>query len=194
MNARLARPRATDYIGGMTYVALLRGINVGGNNKIDMKALKTVFEAAGMTSVRTYINSGNVIFSCDTGTRATIATMLASAIERQFGLAIPVLVRDVNEMRSIVEALPAEWANDASAKCDVVFLWPEVDTPETLEALAIDSKVEDARYTPGAILRRVTRKNVTRSRLTRIVGTPLYTQVTLRNCTTARKLLALMTE
>lgn len=178
----------------MTYVALLRGINVGGNNKIDMKTLKTVFEAAGMTSVRTYINSGNVIFTCDTDTRATIAEMLASAIEQQFGLAVPVLIRDVNEMRSIVQALPAEWANDAAAKCDVVFLWPEVDTPETLRALNIDPGIEDAQYTSGAILRRVTRENVTRSRLTRIVGTPLYSQVTLRNCTTTRKLLALMTE
>jgi len=175
-------------------VALLRGINVGGNNKIDMKTLKAVFEAAGMASVRTYINSGNVIFTCDTGTHATIAEMLGSAIEQQFGITVPVLIRDVNELRSIVQALPASWANDAAAKCDVVFLWPEVDTPETLRALNIDPEIEDARYTPGAILRRVTRKNATRSRLTRIVGTPLYSQVTLRNCTTARKLLVLMTE
>ncbi len=178
----------------MKYVALLRGINVGGNNTIDMKTLKTVFEAAGMASVRTYINSGNVIFESDLTEGTTIAGMLEAAIEERFGLAVPVLVRDVNEMRSIIQALPAEWVNDASAKCDVVFLWPEVDTPATLKMLNVDPKIEDARYTPGAIVRWVSRENVTRSRLTRIVGTPLYLQVTLRNCNTARKLLALMTE
>ncbi len=49
----------------MVYVALLRGINVGGHSAIDMKDLKAVFEATGMTSVRTYINSGNVVFATD---------------------------------------------------------------------------------------------------------------------------------
>jgi uncharacterized protein (DUF1697 family) len=47
----------------MTYVALLRGINVGGNNKVEMKKLKTTFETLGFTSVVTYINSGNIIFN-----------------------------------------------------------------------------------------------------------------------------------
>ena len=50
----------------MTYVALLRGINVGGNNKVEMARLKKVFESLGFINVRTYINSGNVIFDTDT--------------------------------------------------------------------------------------------------------------------------------
>ena len=68
----------------MVYVALLRGINVGGKNKVGMKELKAAFEEAGMTSVRTYINSGNVIFSSGIRGRARLGALLEEAIA-QFG-------------------------------------------------------------------------------------------------------------
>jgi len=176
----------------MMYAALLRGVNVGGGGKIDMKELKTVFETAGMTSVKTYINSGNVIFATDVSDRARIAPVIEAAIEDRFGLAVPVLVRSVDEIRSVIEALPDHWANDQSTKCDVFFLWDEADLPSIMGQLDFDPEMEDVRYTPGAVIRRVDRRNASRSRLTRIVGTPLYRQMTVRNCNTARKLLELM--
>jgi len=176
----------------MLHVALLRGINVGGANKIDMRQLKAVFEAAGMTSARTYINSGNVVFSTDLPDRAQIAKLLEDAIEARFGFAVSVLVRSVDEIRSVVDALPADWTNDQMTKCDVLFLWDEIDHPSILGQLHFDPAMEDVRYTPGAVIWRVDRRNASRSRLTRIVGTPLYRQMTIRNCNTARKLLELM--
>lgn len=177
----------------MAYVALLRGVNVGGNNKIDMKELKVVFEAAGMTDVRTYINSGNVIFEADGTDRCELPHVLQEAIEARLGLAVRVLVRDAEEIGSVVEALPHDWVNDQTMKCDVFFLWNAVDRPSILEELDYDPTIDDVRYTPGAILRRVDRKNAAKSRLTRVVGTPLYEQMTIRNCNTTRKLLHLMT-
>jgi uncharacterized protein (DUF1697 family) len=176
----------------MTHVALLRGINVGGNNRIDMKVLRAVFEAAGMTSVRTYINSGNVIFETDLQADAAIALLLEEAVERRFGFRVPVLVRNVDEIRSMIAALPAHWANDDVTRCDVFFLWDEADSPDILARLDFDPQMEDVRYTPGAVIRLIDRKNVTRSRLLRIIGTPLFQQMTMRNCNTARKLLELM--
>ena len=154
-----------------------------------MKELKAVFEAAGMTSVTTYINSGNVVFATDMpATARGSPRMLEDAIEERFGFAVRVLVRSVDEIRSVVEALPADWVNDQTTKCDVFFLWDEVDDPSILERLDFDPEMEDVRYTPGAVIRRVDRKNASRSRLTRVVGTPLYQQMTIRNCNTARKL------
>jgi uncharacterized protein (DUF1697 family) len=188
----LARSADRRYAVAMTYVALLRGINVGGTGKIDMKQLAAVFEAAGMTSVRTYINSGNVIFTSAIPDRERITASLEEAIQERFGFAVPVLVRDVDEMRSVVDALPADWANDETTKCDVFYLWPEADSPAILTRLDFDPGMEDVRYTPGAVIRRVDRKNAAKSKLTRIVGTPLYRQMTVRNCNTARKLLELM--
>jgi uncharacterized protein (DUF1697 family) len=175
----------------MVYVALLRGVNVGGSGKIDMKELKAVFDATGMTSVRTYINSGNVIFETALPDRLRIAALVETAIEERFGFAVPVLVRSVGEIRSVVDALPADWANDAANKCDVFFLWDEVDSPDILARLDHDPALEDVRYTPGAVVRLVSRQNAPKSKLTRIVGTPLYRQMTIRNCNTARKLLEL---
>jgi uncharacterized protein (DUF1697 family) len=176
----------------MKYVALLRGINVGGGNMISMKELAAVFEAAGMASVRTYINSGNVVFETASHDRAHVAELLRGAIEEQFGLAIRVLVLGIDELGSVVSALPGDWHNDATTKCDVFFLWAEIDNPSILERLDYDPAMEDVRYTPGAVIRRVDKKNAAKSRLTKIVGTPLYQQMTVRNCNTARKLLELM--
>jgi uncharacterized protein (DUF1697 family) len=70
----------TALSGGQLYVALLRGVNVGGANKVDMKELKSVFEANGMESVRTYINSGNVIFSTKTRGLRKLGSLLKDAI------------------------------------------------------------------------------------------------------------------
>lgn len=178
----------------MVYVALLRGINVGGGSKINMEELKAVFDAAGMTSVKTYINSGNVVFESDEGDRRKLAGSLEDAIAMRFGFAVRVLLHDVEEMRAVVEALPAEWVNDRDTKCDVFFLWDDVDRVSVLEELEYDPEVDDVRYTPGAVLRRVDRPMAPRSRLTKVVGTPLYQQMTARNCNTARKLLSLMTQ
>ena len=176
----------------MTYVALLRGINVGGANKVSMADLKTVFEVAGMMAVRTYINSGNVIFTTDMEDRAALGGLLQRALCERTELAIDVQLRDAEDLRAIVEAIPPEWRNDDSMKCDVVFLQPDVDRPDILEELGPRPGIEDALYVPGAVVWRVDRKDATRSRLTRVVGTPLYSRVTVRNCNTTRKLLEML--
>jgi uncharacterized protein (DUF1697 family) len=176
----------------MKYVALLRGVNVGGKGKVDMTELKAVFERAGMASVKTYINSGNVVFSSDTQDDTRLADILEAAILEELGTAVDVLVRDVHEIESIVGALPADWNNDAASRCDVLFLWDDANDPSVLDELDLDPAIEDVRYTPGAVIRRVDRDKASRSRLTRVVGKPLYRRMTIRNCNTARKLLQLM--
>ena len=79
-------------------------------------------------------------------------------------------------------------------KCDVLFLWRDVDSPAVLDGIDFDPEMEDVRYVPGAIIRRVDRENAGKSTLLRLVGTPLYRQLTIRNCNSARKLLELMEE
>ena len=111
----------------MIYVALLRGINVGGNNKIDMKQLKKSFEQAGMNNVVTYINSGNIIFTHDSRSKANIADILETAILENFGLQIKVLVLDYDDMKRIMASLPESWTNDDQMKSDVLFLWEDID-------------------------------------------------------------------
>lgn len=174
------------------YVALLRGINVGGKKKVDMGGLRDVFEQAGMRSVRTYINSGNVVFASGARSRARLATRLGTAIADRFGFDVKVLVHDLARMQAIGAAIPPDWVNDKTMKCDVLFLWDDVDRPEVLDELPATPAIDDVRYVPGAVLWSVDRADATRSGMTKIVGTPLYRQMTIRNCNTVRKLLELM--
>lgn len=113
----------------MSYVALLRGINVGGNNKIDMPRLRRTFERAGMTAVTTYINSGNVMFAASAHTDTELSATLETAIEADFGLKIPVLVRSREEIEAVHAVLPADWENGTAMKSDVLFLLNEIDAP-----------------------------------------------------------------
>lgn len=176
----------------MRYVALIRGINVGGANQVSMAALARAFAAAGMSAVRTYINSGNVLFGTDLADRSRLAVLLQQAIQERTGTSTDVHLRDEEELAAVVAAIPAGWTNDAAMKCDVVFLPPDVDGAALLAELGPRPGIEDARHVRGAVVWRVDRKDATRSRLTRLVGTPLYARVTVRNCNTVRKLLALL--
>lgn len=176
----------------MIYVALLRGINVGGNNKVDMKQLKQAFGEAGMSAVKTYINSGNIIFTDTSRSKAKITPLLEQAIYAHFGLQIKVLVYSFDEFKLIAEAIPKEWTNDTQMKSDVLFLWEEVDRESVLEGLSVKPEIDSVYYVRGAVLWSVDRNNVTKSGISKIVGTPLYKLVTIRNVNTVRKLYAMM--
>jgi uncharacterized protein (DUF1697 family) len=176
----------------MIYVALLRGINVGGKNKVDMRKLKTTFEGAGMSEVTTYINSGNVVFQDDRRKAPTVAAVLENAIEKDLGLSIRMLIRDLSGIRKVIKALPDEWTNDKAMRCDVLFLWEEFDRKDILKELTIKPDIEDVVYAPGALIWRIDRSNVTKSRLFKIIGTDLYRGMTIRNANTVRKLAEMM--
>ena len=176
----------------MRYVALLRGINVGGANTVSMKELAAVFEGAGLSGVRTYINSGNVIFSSDIADRAELVASLQRGMADTFGLKLDVLLRDVAEMTALVEAIPAEWSNGDREKTDVFFLWPDLDRPTIADELGARPGIDDVRYVPGAVVRRVDRADAPKSGLLGLIGKPLYKRMTIRNVNTTRKLLELM--
>lgn len=177
----------------MIYAALLRGINVGGNNKINMKELKEAFEQAGMSSVKTYINSGNIVFK-DARIKEQVTLVLEAAIFERFGLRIKVLVYSFDEFSRIAQAVPAEWANDERLKSDVLFLWQQADDEGVLEQLPLKPDIDRVQYVPGAILWSVDRVQVTKSGMAKIVGTKLYKLVTVRNVNTVRKIYILMKE
>jgi len=140
------------------YVALLRGINVGGNNKVDMKLLKKTFESVGMTSVKTYINSGNVIFADSERSGAEISALLEEAILRDFKLKIYVLVRSQKEFKKVITALPADWENNQEMKSDVLFLWDDVKPADVKKSLPREKDIDTVKYVTGAVLWNVDRK------------------------------------
>ena len=186
-------PVSLTSIGGaiMVYVALLRGINVGGKNKISMKLLKETFRHLGLESVVSYINSGNVVF-VDHQTKAVLEKKLRQEIYQEYNLDIPVLIRSLSDFESLMKTLPADWKNDDTMKCDVLFLESGLDEAAVMEKLTVKPGIDTALPATGAIIWLVERKNVTRSSLTKIVGTDLYKKMTVRNVNTVRKLYDIM--
>jgi uncharacterized protein (DUF1697 family) len=179
----------------MIYVALLRGINVGGNNKINMKQLKVTFEQAGMQNVVTYINTGNIIFADDQErihANAEISKILEQAITAEFDLEIRVVVRNMEEMQTVLQALPEEWTNDEQAKSDVMFLWDEVNDVSVLDKLPLKPEVGTLIYVTGAILYSVSREDAARSGMNKLVGSSVYKYMTVRNVNTTRQIYKLM--
>src|SRR5690625_1407128 len=136
----------------LVYVALLRGINVGGKNKIDMKLLQQTFQKAGMSNAITYINTGNIIFSYQGSSTIELSRILEKAIHNDFGLQIKVVVRSFNDISQIMRAIPITWKNGKEMKSDVMFLWDEVDDDSVLSDLVIKPNIDTVKYVPGAIL------------------------------------------
>jgi len=176
----------------MIYVALLRGINVGGKNKIDMKQLKETFEQIGMKAVVTYINSGNVIFNDDQHTVPELTDLIETAIKKDFHFDIRVLIRSIRDLENTMKSLPESWKNDEDMKCDILFPGEEFDRETVLDEMQVKPFIDTVIYTPGAILWSVARKDVTRSGIVKIVGSSLYKSMTVRNVNTFRKLYAIM--
>jgi len=172
------------------FVALLRGINVGGRNKVPMADLRHRLADRGLVDVRTYIASGNVVALAPEGpdARERIAATVAATIAEDFGFECSVLVRPGAEVQRIAAAIPGEWVNDGTRKADVLYLFDDVDSADVLERLPLVPGVDTAHYTPGAVLWSVPRDQQPRSGMTTIIGTPLYRRLTIRNVNTARTL------
>ncbi len=114
------------------FVALLRGVNVGGKNKLPMKHLAALFEGAGAKDVRTYIQSGNVVFHASATRASAIASKVRAAIGKELGLRVPVVLRSGRELRAVLAANPFLRAGVPTERLHVFFL----ETKPTAAAVA----------------------------------------------------------
>ena len=172
----------------MTYVAFLRGVNVGGKGIVSMAAIKEALVALGLSDVRTYINSGNVIFSSRSSDARRLAARIEKALEAGTGMPVKVLVMDHRALKKVVDAIPRKWVDDKAMRTYVLLLWKELDNRKLLEELPVRPGVDHLRYTPGAVIWNFDRKDIAKSRMNRMVGTPYYKQITIRSANTMRKL------
>lgn len=178
----------------MIYVALLRGINVGGNNKIEMKKLKVTFESLGFKNVVTYINSGNIVFETIADEQdVVLENKIEKAIKKDFLLDIKVLLRSFESIKTICKKLPDTWVKSETMRTDVLFLWEKFDHPTIIEQLALTS-VDHVKYVSGALLWNVEGENYNKSGMQRLLGTELYRNMTIRNVNTVRKIYQIMNE
>ncbi len=180
--------------GPGVFVALLRGVNVGGNNMIKMSELKQSFAGLGFAQVATYINSGNVIFKTKESDARKLETKIEKMLLKEYQLDSKVVVRTLPEMVKLVKSLPASWNSDSDWRYNVMFLRHTVDSDEILADLPVKSDIEELDYRPGALLWSVKASDANRTNMAKFGSHKLYREVTVRNLNTTKKLHDLMTK
>jgi uncharacterized protein (DUF1697 family) len=179
-------------VGTTRYLALIRGINVGGRNIIAMAELRQAFEAAGYDAVSTYIQSGNVLFESD-APRASLEDDVEAMLERRFGVPFVVVLRSHRQLRIVVDGAPGGFgAKPGTYHSDVIFLKAPLSSQRALRVIQLREGVDQA--WPGTSVLYFARlsERLAQSRMSRIVGTPEYQQMTIRSWTTTTKLLGLL--
>jgi uncharacterized protein (DUF1697 family) len=171
----------------MRYVALLRGINVGGNALIKMAVLKAAFEACGMKDVSTFIASGNVLFE------AAKAPKLEPRLTKILGLPVRLTLRTAGEMAAIVEEAPKGFGRmPENFRYNVWFIIPPLTPDEAIAALKPKEGVDTATAGPGVLYTTHLTARASQSRLSRVTQSPIYSGLTIRNWNTTRKLAELL--
>ncbi|HET9345486.1 MAG TPA: DUF1697 domain-containing protein [Candidatus Limnocylindrales bacterium] len=176
------------------YLILLRGINVGGRNKVPMAALRELLESHGHTKISTYIASGNVILTSDRSAVA-IKRELEAALPKTFKLdseLVAVLVLTRAQLRAVVRNRPRGFGDQADMyHSDAVFLMG-ISPAEAMKVFDPRPGVDEVWPGKGVIYSQRLSAQRTRSRLGKIVGTPAYKSMTIRSWATTLALLERM--
>jgi len=178
------------------YVILIRGINVGGKNKVPMLQLKECLESLGYSDVLTYIASGNVILK-STKRAEELKAEIEKALPITFKLdsdLIKVLVLTRDELQAIVDNRPKGFGDEPTKyHSDAIFLI-DVDISDALPVFSPREGVDKIWPGVGVVYsQRVSALRV-KSRLSKIVGTPVYQSMTIRSWATTTKLLDILNE
>jgi uncharacterized protein (DUF1697 family) len=177
-----------------TYLILMRGINVGGKNRVPMADLKTCLEELGFTNVSTYIASGNVILESDKSPDK-IRAQIEGALTKSFKLdseLIKVLVLSRQQLQTVIDNKPKGFGNQPRKyHSDAIFLM-DIDTDQAMPIFNPRDGVDKVWPGDGVIYSQRLSAERTKSRLNRVMASPLYKSMTIRSWSTTTKLLDLL--
>jgi uncharacterized protein (DUF1697 family) len=176
----------------MKYVALLRGINVGGNKLMKMADVRDCLEGRDFKHVTTYIQSGNVLFESNGSSVAQLTTLMEKALSATFHHEVPVFLRSQSQLQKIVTRAPKEWRTGTSLRQNIAFLGAPLTAARALAELDPKPGVDSVKAGDGVVYLSTLMSRLGQSRFPRIVGTPIYANVTIRSYSTCRKILDLM--
>ncbi len=176
-----------------TYLALLRGINVGGRNVIRMAELRNRFEAEGFHDVVTYIQSGNVIFRSPASALGPLTVQIESMLATAFGYQAKVALRSRERMQAVVEGAPAGFGGQPDVyRYDVLFLMAPLTATAAMQHVRTRPGVDEAWTGEGVLYFSRLIEKASRSHLSRLASMPVYQSMTIRNWNTTTRLLQLM--
>jgi uncharacterized protein (DUF1697 family) len=176
------------------YIALLRGINVGGKNAVPMAGLKAAFEDAGFGDVVTYIQSGNVVFEAPSSNQAELTRTIERLLRKAFAhYDASVVLRSRSQMRAIVDRAPSGFGTEpAKYRYDVVFLKPPLTAKAAIRDVSTKEGVDRIWAGTGVLYMSRLDSRATQSRLNRVASLPIYKHMTIRNWNTTTKLRELL--
>jgi len=175
-------------------VALLRGINVGGKNRVGMPALAECFRNAGYEDVRTYLQSGNVVFTAQPATGRALEDDLDRMLQQRFGFPIPTVVRSEDEFAATVGSAPVNHGS-RELRSEVFFL----KRPLTVEAVLtqmpqLREGVDSISPGPAALYFSRVATLASKTRITRLMGMPIFQQMTVRSWRTTTRIFEMFDE
>ncbi len=175
------------------YIALLRGINVGGNNTIAMPVLKALFEQEGFSHVKTYINSGNVIFTSDLTSVSELRMRCESFIEQILGLQIIVNIVDAGSFKEALKHSPSWWDTNPASRHNAIFVIPPATADDIIASIGeTKPEYEQVSAYGSLIFWSVPIQNFSKTRWSKLVANKAYSSITIRNANTTKKLWAML--
>jgi len=176
-----------------TCIALFRGINVGGKNKLPMKELVAVLESLGLQNIKTHIQSGNAVFKTKAADTAKLAKTISTAIKKSYGFEPQVLLLDSVSLHKVIKANPYPEAEAAPNTLHVAFLATIPPKPD-LDALERIRAASERFQLAGNVLYLHAPDGVGRSKLAACMERLLGVAMTSRNWNTVRKLKEMIDE
>ncbi|MDP9184338.1 MAG: DUF1697 domain-containing protein [Actinomycetota bacterium] len=178
-----------------TLLVLLRGINVGGRNKIPMADLRDVFADMGFSEPTTYIQSGNVVMGSRRANGPRIVTAIERALSAAFGYEARVVVRDLPQMRTVVRQIPEAWdVEDASMRYNVIFTTHGLTAKQLVAQVTPKPAVEEVHAGSQALYWSAPFATLSKTAMIKLSAHPAYSELTVRNLRTTLTLLDLMRE
>jgi uncharacterized protein (DUF1697 family) len=175
------------------WVALLRGVNVGGRNLIRMADLKACFTRNGFADAKTYIQSGNVVFTASAREGKALAPSIEAMLTAGFAYSASVVVRSLSQMRHVVADAPDGFGvHPDEFRYDVIFLKEPLGEEAAMQRMHAKEGVDEAHAGQGVLYFSRLIRRAPESWLARLVGDPVYKSLTIRNWNTTTKLLAMM--
>lgn len=171
------------------YIALLRGINVGGNTLIKMPELKACFESLGFTDVVTYIQSGNVVFSVDNNNNEKITQLIESGLKKRFGFDLRIALINSSQIKDVVENAPKDFGKFPELyRYDVIFFISPAISEEAIKEISLREGVDTAVSANGVLYFSRLISEAGKSYLNKIIKSKHYKKMTIRNWNTTSKL------
>ncbi|ALV22833.1 DUF1697 domain-containing protein [Carnobacterium antarcticum] len=180
----------------MRFIILLRGVNVGGKNRVPMGEFKEYLVNAGFTNVKSHINSGNLIVDSEEDTEQDVLAKCQKILSEHFDFPVEVLVLSAEKYQAELADSPAWWGAEEGYRHNALFLLPSADKEKIIELLAaIDTPYERIHIGKHAVFWSSSfQKNYSKTHYSKLASRPYYKQVTIRNRNTTLKLLSFLEE